>query len=206
MPYLGKCYSNDGELRLYTWNYPLQDKTHGYGGYIQCRPTKRSRKQHPIALTTSSEAYIPKEGERISPANWYGALYYKAIKAKKDGQDYYLLLGWCGNDALSDAKIVETLKISQNKKTATFGGTRAFLAKKKSANRVVLQYNSSAKVTVDYNDAEKRIVMDHLSPSEPFYKDIYSYYGPDFSYDAYAYDKKTGQWRLEEDIDQKNKE
>lgn len=209
LPNIGKCYSSDGNIRIYTWNYPLSDKTFGYGGYIQFKPLKKNKgkKLKPIALKTAGEAYLPKTGVKIGTNNWYGALYYKAIATKKDGQEYYILLGWSGNDALSDFKTIETLKIAQNKKTATLGSTNAFAGSGRPTNRIVLQYNNNAKVALDYDESKKSIVMDHLSPSDPFYKDIYSFYGPDFTYDAYVYDKKNkGVWRLVENIDQKNKD
>lgn len=206
---MGKCYSDDKELRIYTWNYPLSDKTYGYGGFIQLKPSRKRGKQHrkPIALTTNGSAYIPSAGSRIATNNWYGALYYKAIKTKKEGNEYYILLGWGGGDALSDYKVAETLKLAKNGKTATLGSVTPFKGKGKPANRIVLQYNNDARVALNYDQNNKRLIMDHLAPSDAFYKDIYSYYGPDFTYDAYQFDKKSkGQWLLIENIDAKNSE
>lgn len=207
--HMGKCYSDDKELRIYTWNYPLSDKTYGYGGFLQLKPTKKRAKQHikPIALSTNGNAYTPNAGNKIATNNWYGALYYNATLTKKDGNEYYILLGWGGGDALTDFKVAETLKFSKNEKTATLGGVSPFKGAGKASNRIVLQYNNDARVALNYDKDNKRIVMDHLSPSEPFYKGIYSYYGPDFTYDAYQFDKKSkGQWKLIENIDAKNNE
>ncbi|MBR6041513.1 MAG: hypothetical protein IKP37_02600 [Paludibacteraceae bacterium] len=206
---MGKCYSDDKELRIYTWNYPLSDKTYGYGGFLQLKPNKKRTKQKvkPIPLKIKGNSYTPGTGSRIGTDNWYGALYYNAIKAKKDGNEYYILLGWGGGDALTDFKVAETLKLSKNEKTATFGSVSPFKGAGKTSNRIVLQYNNEARVALNYDKDNKRIVMDHLSPSEPFYKGLYSYYGPDFTYDAYQFDKKSkGQWILIENIDAKNSE
>ncbi|MBR6105210.1 MAG: hypothetical protein IKP81_09165 [Paludibacteraceae bacterium] len=206
---MGKCYSDDKELRIYTWNYPLSDKTYGYGGFIQLKPSKKRTKQKvkPIPLKVRGSSYTPGTGSRIGTDNWYGALYYNAIKTKKDGNEYYILLGWGGGDALTDFKVAETLKFSKNEKTATFGSVSPFKSAGKSSNRIVLQYNNEARVALNYDKDNKRIVMDHLSPSDPFYKGLYSYYGPDFTYDAYQFDKKSkGQWLLIENIDAKNSE
>ncbi|MCQ2208084.1 MAG: hypothetical protein MJZ02_07700 [Paludibacteraceae bacterium] len=206
---MGKCYSDDKNLRIYTWNYPLSDKTYGYGGYLQMKPSKKRAKQHvkPIPLNTNGNAYTPSTGNKIATNNWYGALYYNAILAKKDGNEYYILLGWGGGDALTDFKVAETLKLSKNGKQATFGSVSPFKGTGRASNRIVLQYNNDARVSLTYDKDNKRIVMDHLSPSEPFYTGIYSYYGPDFTYDAYQFDKKSqGQWKLVENIDAKNSE
>ncbi len=209
LKFMGKCYSDNGDIRVYTWNYPLSDKTYGYGGYVQFKPTKKRIKQQvkPIALNTYGNAYLPKAGPRVSSNNWYGALYYSIISTKKDGDNYYIFLGWGGNDALSDFKVAETVKISNNDKKITFGGVSAFNSNGKSTNRLVLQFSNDARVSLDYDNANKRIIMDHLSPSDPFYNGIYSYYGPDFTYDAYLFDKKSkGVWRLQENIDAKNQD
>lgn len=209
LKYLGKCYSDDGELRIYTWSFPLSDKTYGYGGYLQLKPTKKRTKNKvkPIRLSNNGTSYLPKTGMRIASTKWYGALYYNAIATKKNGEDYYILLGWAGNDAVSDFKIVETLKFQNNEKSAMFGAVSPFQGGGKTTNRIVLQFNNNAKVALNYDAHNKQIIMDHLSPSDPFYKGIYSYYGPDFTYDAYQYDKKEkGIWKLQENIDAKNKD
>lgn len=208
LKYMGKCYSDNGDLRLYTWTYPLSDKTYGYGGYIQFKPTKKRKKQHvkPIALTLSNGAYLPQAGAKLTTNQWYGALYYNAIATKKGKEKYYIVLGWAGNDGLSDYKVAETLKITNNDKKVTLGGVSPFKGQGKPTNRIVMQYSNDARVAMDYDPSDKRIIMDHLTPTDPFYTGIYSYYGPDFTYDAYQYDKKSkGMWLLKENIDAKNR-
>lgn len=50
-----------------------------------------------------------------------------------------------------------------------------------------------------YNEQEDIIVCDHLSPGNPKMKGKYEYYGPDFSYDAFDFEK--GKWFHKSDID-----
>lgn len=206
---LGKCYSEDKELRIYTWSYPLQDKSFGYGGIIEFKPTKKRKKANikPIILNAHEGNYMPQIGNKISSSNWYGALYYKIIPTKFDGKTYYILLGWSGYDAVSDFKIAETLRIENMGKRVIFGGVNLFKGKGRAQNRILLQFSNDAHVALNYDPEGEKIIMDHLSPSLPGYQGVYSYYGPDFSYDAYVFDKKNnGLWMLQEDIDVKNKE
>ena len=48
----------------------------------------------------------------------------------------------------------------------------------------------------------KMIMFDHLSPSRPSYTGNYEYYGPDFSYDGFRFEKDA--WVLTEQIDMRN--
>ena len=53
-------------------------------------------------------------------------------------------------------------------------------------------------MTVRFEEKYGRIVMDHLSPEAPSMKELYSYYVPDFSYDAFLFNGKY--WTLKEDV------
>ncbi|HOU68988.1 MAG TPA: hypothetical protein PKW49_10525 [Paludibacteraceae bacterium] len=194
--YIGKVTSDDNKVRVYTWNYPLSDKTYGYGGFIQYRLS--SKKQVVTPLQTPKQAYLPPTNKRIANTEWYGALYYKAIHVRKG--DYYVLLGWAGKDMASDFKLVESMEFD-NKGKAKFGKL-AFKGKRQTVHRYILEYSAEAKVSLSYDEKNKRIAFDHLVPTEPIYENIFSYYGPDFTYDA-LYLKK-GKWHLEENIDIKN--
>jgi hypothetical protein len=46
------------------------------------------------------------------------------------------------------------------------------------------------------------IVMDNLVPSDPNYKGVFRFYGPDFSYNGYKFEK--GKWVLYNNIDLRN--
>lgn len=194
---LGKVYSDDNNVRIYTWSYPYTDRTNGYGGFIQFR---KKGKVTTTPLLMTKEAYLPSTQGKISAGNWYGALYYKIFHVKKRKDDYYVALGWAGHNAAADFKIMETITFD-GKGNASFG-KMVFEKKGKNDSRIVLEYSAEAKITLNYDEASQRIVFDHLSPIEPGYKDIRVYYGPDFTYDAYLL--KKGIWYLEENIDARN--
>ncbi len=194
---LGKIYSDDKKIRIYTWSFPYADRTHGYGGFIQ---TKNKDKVTTTPLNMSREAYLPPQQGKIATNDWYGALYYKVFPVKSRGGNYYVALGWAGYDAASDFKIIETLNVD-GRGNVTFG-KMAFEKKGKNDSRIILEYSAEAKISLTYDASSKRIIFDHLTPIEPGYKDIHAYYGPDFTYDAYR--QKKGIWHLEENIDARN--
>jgi hypothetical protein len=198
IPNLGKIYSDDKKVRIYTWSFPYTDRTHGYGGFIQ---TKSKDRVTTTPLTLSREAYLPSQQGKIAANDWYGSLYYKVFPVKNRGGNYYIALGWSGYNAASDYKLIETLNID-GKGNVSFG-KMVFEKKGKNDSRIVLEYSAEAKISLLYDESSKRIIFDHLAPIEPGYKDIHVYYGPDFTYDAYQL--KKGTWHLEENIDARNK-
>ena len=198
IPNLGKIYSDDKKVRIYTWSFPYTDRTHGYGGFIQ---TKSKDRVTTTPLTLSGEAYLPSQQGKIAANDWYGSLYYKVFPVKNRGGNYYIALGWSGYNAASDYKLIETLTID-GKGNVSFG-KMVFEKKGKNDSRIVLEYSAEAKISLLYDESSKRIIFDHLAPIEPGYKDIHVYYGPDFTYDAYQL--KKGTWHLEENIDARTK-
>lgn len=197
VPYLGKVYSDDKKVRVYTWSYPYADRSNGYGGFIQ---TINKERVVTTPLTMQGEAYRPNQQGKILANNWYGSLYYNVFLVKNKREKYYIALGWSGYNAASDFKIIETIHID-GKGNASFG-KMVFEKKGKNDSRIVLEYGAEAKITLAYDPSAKKIIFDHLSPIEPGYKDLRVYYGPDFTYDAYTLNK--GIWTLTENIDARN--
>ncbi len=198
--FVGKVLSDDEKVRIYTWNFPLAGKTHHYSGFIQYKTKNKAVKT--IPLTIRNEAYQPLNNKRISPNDWYGALYYRVIPVKYRKESYYVLLGWARNNGASDYKLIEILNFD-GKGNASFGKL-VLKQKNKTHQRFVLEYNAEAKISLTYDSKIKKIIFDHLVPSEPVYTNVYSYYGPDFTYDAFYL--KKGKWEFEGNIDVKNKE
>ena len=60
-------------------------------------------------------------------------------------------------------------------------------------------YSSRAHVSVSYDEGKKLIIYDHLSPSIATMEGKYQFYGPDFSFDGYKFEK--GKWIFTEDVD-----
>lgn len=197
---LGKIYSDDKVVRIYSWAFPLEDKTYQYGGFIQY-------KQKNIVTTTpliiETEPIKPGEDKKLDSNHWYGALYYKVFKVKKKKEIYYIALGWSGLNAATDFKIIEPIQFNKNGKVQSLGKMVFKETGKKAPYRIVLEYNSEGKVALDYDVQNSRIQFDHLTPIDPIYTGIRSYYGPDFTYDAFTL--KKGDWYFTENIDARNR-
>lgn len=197
---LGKIYSDDHMVRVYTWSFPLEDKTFQYGGYVQY---KNKNKVTTTPLLIQGDPVLPAEEKKLDNNHWYGALYYRLFKVKKKKETYYIALGWSGLNAATDFKVIEPMQFSSNGKLQSLGKMVFKETGRKAPYRIILEYNSEGKVTLDYTNQENRIIFDHLMPIEPIYTGIKSYYGPDFTYDAFLL--KKGDWHFEENIDARNR-
>jgi hypothetical protein len=200
LKYVGQIYSNDKKVKIYTWSFHFSDMTYGYGGFIQHKPDNKNI--YTIPLTIKKEAYIPPNNKRIFPTDWYGALYYQVISVKYKKEHYYALLGWSGYNAASDIKLIDFLSFENENKA--YLGRPVLKQNSKTLQRFILEYDTAGQVVLTYDENLKKIIFDHLVPPEPVYTGIYSFYGPDFTYDAFSFNK--GLWHFEENIDIKNKE
>ena len=87
MQNVGSVMSNDGKLRIVSWN---NRKTEGAFEYYTYFIYKKHSKDKPtVRKFITQNAVLPKTKGKYNANNWYGCLYYKAV-AVKDG---YMLLG-----------------------------------------------------------------------------------------------------------------
>jgi len=193
---MGKLISPDQKFRIYNWNCVLGDGTYRYFALLQIKQQKSIQVEilHDSKITTDMF-------HQYSTANWPGALYYQIIPFKKKAISSYLLLGWDGNNFQTNKKIIEVLSFDRKGQVAF--GQPLILWKGKILSRIVFEYAKQARMTIQYNEKEKRIVFDHLAPSSPVYQNQFEYYGPDFSYDALEY--RNGKWVLVENVEVRNK-
>jgi hypothetical protein len=197
---MGKIASPDGNLRLYNWNFVREDGTNQYFGFLQRK--KGKNKVEIFELLEGNAKYKGDVTHLSRSRSWLGALYYQIVPFKSKGANYYLLLGWDGNDHSTTRKVIEVLHITK-KGMVQFGGPLIQWHGKR-LHRVVFEYAKQARMTLRYSEREKRVVFDHLSPSSPRYRGQFEYYGPDFSQDALILEK--GIWKLIENVDARNAE
>lgn len=199
LKYVGKMYSDDKKLRIYNWNLSHIDGTFSYYGFLQYyHKQKKKFLVYPL-IDKKNEIAEPKT-EVLSADRWFGALYYQIIHHTYKKRDYYTLLGWDGNDLFTNRKVVEILSFSGSG-VPRFGAP-LIKANRKLYKRLIFEYSNRVSMLLKYFPKDKRIVFDHLSPAEPKYKDMYQYYGPDFSYDSFVLEK--GRWYFKGDIDFRN--
>ena len=77
-------------------------------------------------------------------------------------------------------------------------GSPLFKQKNSFSKRVVFEYADKSTMSLKFDEPLNRIVYDHLSPEVPSLKGVYSYYVPDFSYDAFVWEEDS--WLLKEDV------
>ena len=195
----GRIYSPDQKLRLITWNIPAINGTHTYYGFIQyCQ--KKGKPCLVFRLHDRSQDITNPESAILSAEKWWGALYYEILMNRYKGSCVYTIFGLDMNDQYSNKKVIDML-VFENNQNPVFGRP-AFRMAGKLKNRVIFEYAEDVVMTVRYNEKNKMIVFDHLSPIEPALKNNPRFYAPDSSYDGFRFRK--GIWEYIPDIDVRN--
>ena len=190
---IGKVKSPDEQFRLISWNVLINKNSFKNYCLIQLKPEKEENCKIVVLADNSN---IDSVGNKtLIPEKWYGALYYKIIPSKLNGETYYILLGLDSNSAYISKKIIDVLTFDNEKVTL---GAPIFNVAGKLVSRKVFSYSARQSMMLNYDDNIKTIVFDHLSPSESRYNGQFEYYGPDFSFDGFQYNKK--EWLFVEDV------
>ena len=198
LKYLGKIYSPDRLLRIFSWNIPMLDGTHRYFGYIQYRSSKDGSIKL-YFLDDSMNSRLTSDGV-YTPDKWYGALYYEIVIAECKGKVFYTVLGFAFNNYLTNYKIVDVLSFKNGE---IIIGSPIFKDKESLNFRKIFEYSARVSMMMRYEKDRSMIVYDHLSPSQPDYEGQYQFYGPDSSYDGLEF--KDCFWNLIEDLNLTNK-
>ncbi len=199
-PEMGRVVSDDNKVCIYSWAFQLSDKSYHYGSISQAKLRKGNRVE---AFNIRKTPFLPQPTERITRQNWYGALYYKIAHVKYRRDDYYVMLGWAGLSSITHYKLIEVLRLDKSGRPSF--GKQVFKKKgRQTWSRHIFQYNAEGKIALNYDDAAKMIVFDHLVPESMMFTDIPSYYGPDFTYDTY--NLHEGKWFYNDNVDVRNKD
>lgn len=196
----GMVQASDKKFRIFTWNVPLSDGSHKYFGIIQMNPEKEANCQL-FLLNDISNTNIEKIGSQTfrTPA-WLGALYYKLIKVKSGKTEIYTLLATRFNSLFTTQKIIETLYFDE--RGMPVFGYPIIESGMKLEKRIVFEYSINARMGLRYDESREMIIFDHLAPSSPIHTGNYKFYGPDFSFDAYKFEKDR--WVYIPNVDVRN--
>jgi len=193
--YVSILKSEDNLVKVYTWAIPLQDDYY-YIGFVQ-HYDKKSKTAFYYRLYDKSSSIKNPTKVYLSANKWYGCIYYDIITKKYKRKTFYTLLGSDLDGQLLNRKIIEVMTFKPNGEPR-FG----YDFKDEFGNpvkRFIFEYNNQATMLLEWNDRLKMIVFDHLSPSEPKFKGLHQFYGPDFSYDGLKFEK--GKWVYQIDLD-----
>ena len=189
LKHIGKLQSKDKKVRIITWNLKFSDGTFKYYGFVQYNNLKKD-KIITYPLTDKSDSISEPENVVLSYYNWFGALHYQMYEYTEKGKNYYILLGWDGNNYYTNKKIIEILSFNNNGKPVF--GKSVFKTDGKLRKRVIFEHSIKTTMSCKYNEAADAIVFDHLSPQKKSQTGEYQFYGPDGSYDGFQLTK--GKW------------
>lgn len=179
----------ENNLKIYNWVLPYQNGTYDYFAFLQIKLANNSFKL--VELSDKSAEIEKPETKVLTPKNWFGALYYTLIHEKKLGENYYTVLGWDGNNLLTNKKIIDVFVIDENGNVKI--GAPIFKMEKKTQRRVIFEYGKEYSMSLKLDKENKRIVFDYLVPASSKLKDVYEYYGPSLdTFDALVLEK--GKW------------
>lgn len=197
--YMGYYFSSDSLVKMITWNVPFNDGSNSYICFI-VRPTEGGNLFY-LMRGDRGTALIDQE-EVFAQGDWYGALYYDIIPFKHNGTTLYLLPGLDMNDIYTNGKVIEVMGFADDD-TPRFG-EKVIRSGNDLLSRMVFRYSSNSVMMLRYEPLTGWMVFDHLSPAEPRFSGIYSYYGPDSSYDAL--ELRDGIWFHISDVDLRNRQ
>ncbi len=198
----------DKKFKLITWDFPKDDGTHAYFGYLLVNNTKKIKKGWFRYETINEYEYfrlidnstLIKNPETYigTPEKWFGMLYLSVIEC--DG--FYTLIGYDPNDKLTRKKFIDVLYFKADG-TPVFGKD-VFKFARKNPKRLQFEYSSQVSMSVKYNDKQNQIIYSHLAPNREgdLLEGQYQFYGPDGSFDAL--ELKKDKWVTVEDVDARN--
>ncbi|MBI3503072.1 MAG: hypothetical protein HY063_14900 [Bacteroidetes bacterium] len=175
--------SPDKQVRIFTWDVLAEDGTHTFYGFIHSY-NRKSKKFEVYELKDKSEEMRGKEIENATLDNtkWYGAYYFQLAEFKYKKKKQYVLLGWDGNNLMSNKKLIDVLSFD-SKGFPKFGDAIFSKDNGKIVKRIIFEYKAGIYMSLRYEEEKNAIVFDHLSPSDPNLEGQYEFYGPDFTYD-----------------------
>jgi len=191
--------SSDKRFRIITWNLPAADGTYRFFGRVQVYGNKKTPAKI-ILLTDNSDQLLKPASRTLKPEEWYGAIYYQIVRKSWKKEVTYTLLGWDGNTAFSNKKLIDILYF--DKQDNIHFGLPVFGDGKRYRHRVFFEFAERVSMSLRYQEKVSMIVFDHLSPTSPSMQGQYEFYSPDFTYDAFRFEK--GKWQFVSDYEAKN--
>lgn len=204
LEYFTDLRSSDSSLRVVSYFIPLDNGEYILRGHISKMFTEQEAGHNMGTLSAFGNNAISQYNEDsvycFCRNNVPRAWYYDLIETEdRFGNMQYTLLGWTPVNRLLHRKVVEALDFKmENDVPKILYGKAIFEVKGMRQHRLIYDYSAQTTMKLQFNELQDRIVMDHLSPSEPQYDGIYEYYGPDLSFDAFKWE--GDRWQYKPDI------
>ena len=186
LPFIKIERPKDNSFRILSWQIQLPGQLIRHYGAIQMNSSEL--KLYPL-IDRSDDMAAP---EKFVGNNtkWYGALYYDIVDMNIDGHKKYLLFGIDTNHPLSNIKVIDVLQFDKNKEPILgFPLFQSWKKPKEKTTRFLIEYKGDAATRLTFDEANKRIVYDHLVPMTEADEGIYINYVPDGTFDALKWNK-----------------
>jgi hypothetical protein len=198
--YLGQITSPDSKIKIVTWNLLLtKTKSHYYCYLLKKDAKGKGHKVYSLSALYTDDPI--KKNIDYNQSNWYGALYYDIRPFKYRGNICWILLGIDYGNPLVTRKIIDVLNFSED--GSLLFGMKWFKSGDQISSREVFEYSSDGTMSLRFN-SRNSIVFDHLVPINPLQKGDRKFYGSDYSFDAYIFDKEL--WTLKINVDARNRD
>ncbi|MFT6845307.1 MAG: hypothetical protein ACJAUV_001500 [Flavobacteriales bacterium] len=186
----------DDEFRIFNWNVENDDFTQQFFCFVLLNNKEKT------VLELLESPLDPKNPEKVvlDEYEWMGALYYDIIEVKNDGKMFYTMLGWDGNNKLTNKKVIDVFSWSSNDNLKL--GAPIFKSKSGIKKRIVFEHNGEVTMSLTYHKEKEQIIFNHLAPMDQRLAENVAYYVPDLTFDAYELVK--GKWVFKEDVDVRN--
>lgn len=197
--YLGQITSPDSVLKIITWNLLLSENRGKYFCYLVKRGEGGRNIVFPLEASYTETGF--EHDTTFSRSSWYGALYYDLRPVSVNGERCWMVLGLDYGNPEITRKVIDVISFAGNGEPVF--GKKWFETPAGMMHRVVFQYAASAMMTLRFS-SDTSIVFDHLVPISPELAGKKQFYGPDYSFDAYLFDK--GIWKFTLNVEMRNEE
>jgi len=199
LPFVSRLVSDDKHTEVFTWALKrAEDSYFNYG--IVWSKDRKTGEAKTFRLDDKSETLKNTEVKNLGRTSWLGCVYYAMVDISKGNKRMFLLLGYGGGSPQIRRKVAEILTFN-NVGEVQFGAP-IFQTPKRNFNRVVLEYNAKASVSLKYYPEANMIVYDFLAPMSDTYIGNPAFYGPVGSYDGFRL--KGGKFIFMKDVDARN--
>ncbi len=196
IPHLGTLVSDDGKVRMFTWNLPVGDSGHRYYGIVQYRPDK-STVVTTVLTDVKDTLSIRPERAALHGGHWFGALYYQLVQTKAKRNTYYTLLGFDFLSGATHRKLLEALTFDETGQPVF--GTPLFDNGRWKAGRVLLDYSAGSPFFLQYLPRRKMIVYQRLEIAAIPIRGNLPGRVPTDAFDGLVF--TDGRWTLQKDVD-----
>lgn len=188
---ISKLYAPDSSFRIYTWQMVVNETIVRHHGAIQMRTADGSLKLFPLI---DKSDIMENESDSIGDnKGWVGAVYYKMVEKKIDGQKIYTLLGYDEDNIRSTKKIIEILQFVYDQPVF---GDPIFSFENDSVPRppmcrYIMEFKKDADARLTYDNDMGMIIFEHLISETNEPKKKWTYIG-DGDYEGFKW--SDGKW------------